>query len=50
MSTGHEVSTIGDRIDSGETGMRTATLDQWWPYRTMLAFARSADGGSLAGF
>ena len=45
ISTGHEVSTIGDRVDEGQTAMRNATLDQWLAYRTMIAFARAADGG-----
>ena len=31
MSTGHEVSTIGDRVDEGETGMQDATLTSGWP-------------------
>ena len=44
ISTGHEVGTIGDRVDEGQTGMRDATLDQWLAYRTMIAFARAADG------
>jgi len=45
LSTGHEVSTIGDRVDEGETGMQGATLDQWLAFRTMIAFARAADRG-----
>ena len=45
ISTGHEVGTIGDRVDEGQTAMRNATLDQWLAYRTMVAFARAADGG-----
>jgi len=45
LSTGHEVSTIGDRVDEGETGMQGATLDQWLAFRTMIAFARAADHG-----
>ena len=45
LSSGHEVSTVGDRVDAGETGMRDATLDQWLAYRTMIAFARGADRG-----
>ena len=45
LSTGHEVSTIGDRVDKGETGMEEATLDQWLAFRTMIAFARAADRG-----
>jgi len=45
MSTGHEVETIGDRIDEGETGMKDATLDQWLSFRSMVAFARAADRG-----
>ena len=44
ISTGHEVGTIGDRVDEGQTAMRNATLDQWLAYRTMIAFARAADG------
>lgn len=43
MSTGHEVDTIGFRVDEGETGMSSATLDQWLSFRTMIAFARGAD-------
>ncbi|MEZ4656208.1 MAG: choice-of-anchor Q domain-containing protein [Caldilineaceae bacterium] len=45
MSTGHEVETIADRMDEGETGMQAATLDQWLAFRTMIAFARGADVG-----
>ncbi|MEZ4869980.1 MAG: hypothetical protein R3C14_52115 [Caldilineaceae bacterium] len=45
MSTGHEVETIADRMDRGETGMKGATLDQWLSFRTMIAFARGADVG-----
>ncbi len=45
MSTGHEVETIGDRMDEGQTGMQSATLDQWLSFRTMIAFARAADRG-----
>jgi hypothetical protein len=45
MSTGHEVETIGDRMDEGETGMKDATLDQWLSFRSMVAFARAADRG-----
>lgn len=43
ISTGHEIETLGDRMDFGETGMRTATLDDWLSFRTMVAFARAAD-------
>ncbi|MDE3088845.1 MAG: hypothetical protein KGJ80_05630 [Chloroflexota bacterium] len=43
MSTGHEISTIADRVDLGQTGMSSATLDQWLSFRTMIAFARAAD-------
>ena len=43
LSTGHEIETIGDRIDEGETGMRDATLDDWLAFRTMIAFTRGAD-------
>ena len=50
MSTGHEVGTIGDRVDVGQTGMRDATLDQWLAYRTMIAFARAADRGKPSWF
>ena len=50
MSTGHEVGTIGDRVDIGQTGMRDATLDQWLSYRTMIAFARAADRGKPSWF
>ncbi|MFN8487915.1 MAG: hypothetical protein U0350_10005 [Caldilineaceae bacterium] len=45
MATGHEIETIGDRMDEGETGMKTATLDQWLAFRSMVAFARGADWG-----
>lgn len=45
MSTGHEIETIGDRMDQGETGMKFATLAQWLAFRTMVAFARGADVG-----
>ncbi|MFN8472646.1 MAG: hypothetical protein U0822_10680 [Anaerolineae bacterium] len=45
MTTGHEVETIADRMDEGETGMQNATLDQWLSFRTMIAFARAADRG-----
>ncbi|MEZ4862052.1 MAG: choice-of-anchor Q domain-containing protein [Caldilineaceae bacterium] len=45
MSTGHEVETIADRMDEGETGMKSATLDQWLALRTMIAFARGVDVG-----
>jgi len=43
MSAGHELETIGDRIDEGQTGMQQATLDEWLSFRAMLAFARAAD-------
>lgn len=45
ISTGHEVSTVGDRTDLGEKGMQSATLDQWFSFVTMLKFARGADQG-----
>jgi hypothetical protein len=45
MSTGHEISTIADRVDEGQHGMKDATLDQWLSFRTMIAFARGADRG-----
>lgn len=45
LSTGHEVETIADRMDEGETGMQHATLDDWLAFRTMIAFARGADEG-----
>ena len=45
MSTGHEVETIDDRMDAGQTGMKNATLDQWLSFRTMIAFARAVDRG-----
>jgi hypothetical protein len=45
MSTGHEVETIDDRMDEGQTGMKNATLDQWLSFRTMVAFARGVDRG-----
>lgn len=44
LSTGHEVSTIGDRIDEGETGMAAATVTNWRDFATMIKFARGADG------
>jgi hypothetical protein len=45
MSTGHEVSTVGDRVDEGQTGMQDATLDQWLAFATMIKWARGADTG-----
>ena len=45
MSTGHEVSTVGDRVDEGETGMQDATLEQWLAFATMIRWARGADAG-----
>jgi hypothetical protein len=45
MSTGHEVSTIGDRVDEGETGMRDATVEQWLAFVTMIKWTRGADTG-----
>jgi hypothetical protein len=45
IATGHEVSTIADRVDEGQTGMKNASLDQWLSFRTMIAFARAADRG-----
>jgi hypothetical protein len=45
MSTGHEVGTIGDRVDEGQTGMQDATLDQWLAFVTMIKWARGADAG-----
>jgi hypothetical protein len=45
ITTGHEVETIADRMDHGETGMKAATLDQWLAFRTMIAFARGVDVG-----
>jgi hypothetical protein len=45
ITTAHEVETIADRMDHGETGMRSATLDQWLAFRTMIAFARATDWG-----
>ena len=45
MSTGHEISSIADRVDLGETGMQDATLNQWLAFRTMVAFARACDRG-----
>jgi hypothetical protein len=45
MSTGHEVSTVGDRVDEGETGMQDATLEQWLAFATMIKWARGADAG-----
>ncbi len=43
LTTAHEVGTIGDRVDEGETGMQNASLDQWLAFRTMMAFARGVD-------
>ncbi len=43
LSTGHEVSSIADRVDLGQTGMLSATLDQWLSFRSMMAFTRAAD-------
>jgi len=43
ISTGHEVSTIGDRVDLGETGMGDATLQEWLDFVTMIKFGRGAD-------
>jgi len=45
ISTGHEISTIADRVDKGQSGMQGATLDEWLSFRTMVAFARGADRG-----
>lgn len=45
LSTGHEISTVDDRVDLGGTGMANATLEQWLAFRTMLGFARAADRG-----
>lgn len=45
MSTGHEVETVGFRMDEGQTGMKCATLNQWLSFRSMIAFARAADRG-----
>lgn len=45
VATAHEVETIADRMDHGETGMQEASLDQWLAFRTMIAFARAADRG-----
>lgn len=45
LTTGHEIETIADRVDHGETGMQAATLDQWLAFRTMVAFARATDRG-----
>jgi len=45
MSTGHEVSTVGDRVDEGQTGMQDATLDEWLAFATMIKWARGADKG-----
>ncbi|MCB0082732.1 MAG: hypothetical protein KDE47_17445, partial [Caldilineaceae bacterium] len=42
MSTGHEIESLADRMDEGETGMQNATLDDWLAFRTMVAFARAA--------
>jgi hypothetical protein len=45
ITTGHEIETIADRMDEGETGMVDATLDDWLAFRTMVAFARASDRG-----
>jgi hypothetical protein len=45
MGTGHEVSTVGDRVDEGQTGMQNATLDQWLAFAAMIKWARGADTG-----
>lgn len=45
MSTGHEIGSIANRMDAGETGMKEATLDQWLDFRCMAAFARASDRG-----
>lgn len=45
MTTAHEIETIADRMDLGETGMQGATCDDWLALRTMVAFARAADRG-----
>ncbi|MEW6456647.1 MAG: family 10 glycosylhydrolase [Acidobacteriota bacterium] len=42
--TGHEVSTIGDRVDLGEKGMKEASLKEWVAFSTMIKFARACDG------
>ncbi len=44
-ATAHEVETIADRMDLGETGMKAATLHDWLALRTMIAFARAVDRG-----
>lgn len=44
IATAHELETIADRMDHGETGMLSATLAQWLAFRTMVAFARAVDG------
>ena len=41
IATAHELETIADRMDHGETGMHSATLAQWLAFRTMVAFARA---------
>ncbi|MFN8464941.1 MAG: hypothetical protein U0X20_05295 [Caldilineaceae bacterium] len=43
IATGHEIETVADRMDHGETGMQAATLAQWLAFRTMVAFARAVD-------
>jgi hypothetical protein len=43
IATGHEIETVADRMDHGETGMQAATLAQWLDFRTMVAFARAVD-------
>lgn len=45
IATAHEIETIADRMDHGETGMQGATIVQWLDFRTMVAFARAVDRG-----
>ncbi len=45
VATGHEIGTIGDRMDRGETGMKRASVEQWRSFATMIKFARGADRG-----
>ena len=43
VTTGHEIGTIADRMDEGETGMAAASPEEWQAFATMIKFARGAD-------
>jgi len=45
VATGHEIGTIGDRMDLGETAMGGASVEQWQAFAIMVKFARGADRG-----